>query len=242
MGDSVGASAVGGKAFRRYLGEQKPSGVKILVSITSAREHGVMQAGGLFDSGWKDLMGEADTDRHDDGGMKKFLEFMDPEKNAIVRSFESVAGRGLAGFITSLSLDYDNANWEMAPGQRAPQTVMISLDFSPIHDLPLGLDYRGRMYSAAIPAGLAHTSPYSAMSEEIADDEAQSPSGLDHAVAQAHAMDTYEDLEGAKEDTADRNAPMPPSVGMPGMGSPALIGAAIGAGVALGGTIIKESV
>jgi len=70
--------------------------------------------------------------------------FMNPEKNAVVRAFESTRGRGLAGVITSLSYDYADAPWETRSlGSRAPMWVKVSVSFTPIHDLPPGLDHDG---------------------------------------------------------------------------------------------------
>jgi len=67
-----------------------------------------------------------------------------PENNAIVRSFEATAGRGLAGFITSLSFNHDDATWETRKlGSRAPMWMTVDVGFQPIHDLPPGLDAEG---------------------------------------------------------------------------------------------------
>jgi len=64
--------------------------------------------------------------------------------NAIVRSFESTAGRGLAGHITSLSMGYDQAPWETERiGSRAPMWVKITCGFAPVHDIPPGIDADG---------------------------------------------------------------------------------------------------
>ena len=78
-----------------------------------------------------------------------------PEGNAIVRSFETTRGRGVAGFITSLGLDYGMGNypWEIKQGSRAPMVVKISLGFSPITDLPLGLDADGNINNPSHPVG-----------------------------------------------------------------------------------------
>ena len=75
--------------------------------------------------------------------------------NSIVRSFESTRGRGVAGFITNLGLDYGMGNypWETEPGNRAPMVVKISLGFAPITDLPLGLDYDGEIRNPSHPVG-----------------------------------------------------------------------------------------
>ena len=78
-----------------------------------------------------------------------------PNGNAIVRSFESTRGRGVAGFITSLALDYGMGNhpWDDRPGSRAPMIVKISMGFAPITDLPLGLDYNGDIRNPSHPVG-----------------------------------------------------------------------------------------
>lgn len=79
--------------------------------------------------------------------------FFNPATNAIVRSFETSRGRGVAGFITSIGLDYGNYTWNIKPGSRAPNIVKISLGFVPITDLPLGLDYDGQMRNPSHPVG-----------------------------------------------------------------------------------------
>jgi hypothetical protein len=70
-------------------------------------------------------------------------EFYDNENNAVVRSFRSTMGRGLAGFIDAFDIDYGDYTWETALGSRAPQMVKISIGFAPIHDIPPGLDADG---------------------------------------------------------------------------------------------------
>ena len=77
--------------------------------------------------------------------------FFDPKNNAIVRSFHSTRGQGLAGVITNMSLDYSQGPWQIDAGARGPMAVTITMGFAPIHDLPLGLDADGRMRSPAIP-------------------------------------------------------------------------------------------
>jgi hypothetical protein len=81
-------------------------------------------------------------------------EFFSAGSNAIVRSFESSMGRGLAGVITSLSMDWNEATWETdRPGSKAPIWLKITLQFAPIHDLPMGLDSNGAMVAPAYPIG-----------------------------------------------------------------------------------------
>ena len=86
--------------------------------------------------------------------------FFSSDKNAIVRSFESTQGKGLAGFITSLSFDYSESTWSVDEGSRAPKSVAITMAFAPIHDLPVGLDSDGRLRAMSHPVGnLAKNGP-----------------------------------------------------------------------------------
>ena len=73
--------------------------------------------------------------------------------NPIIRAFESTRGRGLAGFITDLKMDWADAPWEIAEGSRAPIFMKLAVTFSPIHDIPLGLDSDGMMRSVAYNVG-----------------------------------------------------------------------------------------
>ena len=75
--------------------------------------------------------------------MPTSAEFYDNTNNAIVRSFRSTMGRGLAGFIDSFDIDYGDATWETQLGSRAPQMVKVSIGFKPIHDIPPGIDADG---------------------------------------------------------------------------------------------------
>jgi hypothetical protein len=80
--------------------------------------------------------------------------FFNPNSNAIVRSFESAGGRGLAGVITSFDMDWGDAMWDMGGiGRRAPQFIKCSVSFSPIHDIVPGLDNNGAMRSYNYPVG-----------------------------------------------------------------------------------------
>ena len=73
--------------------------------------------------------------------------------NPIVRAFESTRGRGLAGFITDLKMDWADYTWETSPGDRAPMAMKLSISFAPIHDIPMGLDSDGMMRSVAYNVG-----------------------------------------------------------------------------------------
>lgn len=87
--------------------------------------------------------------------------FMNPASNPIVRSFNVSGGQGLAGVITQLTFDYSDALWGTtndSPGGedlklRAPKLITVTVQFSPIHDLPLGLNYKGEMFAPSHPVG-----------------------------------------------------------------------------------------
>lgn len=66
--------------------------------------------------------------------------------NPYTKAFETASGKGLAGFITNLDMNYQEYVWNTSsPGSNAPHGVKITLGFSPIHDIPPGLDHEGIM-------------------------------------------------------------------------------------------------
>jgi len=75
----------------------------------------------------------------------KQAEFMHPDNNPLAKSFESTAGRGLAGVIKSINYTWLDATntWEIDWNSRAPKFFKVQIDFDPIHDIPPGLDYSG---------------------------------------------------------------------------------------------------
>jgi hypothetical protein len=76
------------------------------------------------------------------------------KNNAIVRSFESSMGYGLAGVLTSMAMDWNESTWETDRlGSKAPIFLKITMQFAPIHDLPMGLDSQGAMVAPAYPVG-----------------------------------------------------------------------------------------
>lgn len=101
----------------------------------------------------------------------KALAFMDDSPNsgnvnsgnAISRAFRSSGGKGLAGFIESMSFDwYDRTTWEVgfgvdnptpSLGRRAPKMCKVTISFSPIHDITPGLDYTGANRAPIYPVG-----------------------------------------------------------------------------------------
>jgi hypothetical protein len=94
---------------------------------------------------WSDLAGAAERET-----------FFDPVNNAVIRSFESAGGQGVAGVITQLGFDWNEAPWEINDGSRAPMWCKVTLGFTPIHDIPLGLDYEGGMRAPAYNVGAAN--------------------------------------------------------------------------------------
>ncbi len=71
--------------------------------------------------------------------------FLDANNNSIVRSFESVGGKGLACQIDSMNMGWlDQIPWETAKyGSRAPKMCKISIALTPIHDIAPGIDSSG---------------------------------------------------------------------------------------------------
>jgi len=84
------------------------------------------------------------------------------DKNPIMRSFETTAGRGLAGVITSLNFDWglnDTINWDTKNfGYKAPKGCKISISFTPIHDIAPGLDSDGMIRAPVF--NVAGSSPH----------------------------------------------------------------------------------
>ncbi|MEC8767285.1 MAG: hypothetical protein VXX23_01690, partial [Actinomycetota bacterium] len=71
-------------------------------------------------------------------------DLLSSENNPFVRAFESTRGRGLAGFITQMDFQWlDQVTWETAPGSKAPKTCVVTISFSPVHDIGPGTDHRG---------------------------------------------------------------------------------------------------
>jgi hypothetical protein len=77
------------------------------------------------------------------------------KENSVVRSFEDAGGKGLAGVITSLQYNWhdENTTWEIDQGSKAPMMCKVTIQFNPIHDIPMGLDNNGFMRAPAYPVG-----------------------------------------------------------------------------------------
>jgi hypothetical protein len=95
-----------------------------------------------------------DPKKDTEAWIQESQQFFKPENNAIVRSFNSTRGKGLAGFITSMALDYSESTWEIDPKLgKAPKSVSITMGFAPLYDLPVGLDHAGRTRALSHPTG-----------------------------------------------------------------------------------------
>lgn len=82
--------------------------------------------------------------------------FLDIEKNALVKSFRSVQGKGLGGVIESMNFDwYDKVTWEIDANSRAPKMCKVTLTFVPIHDVSPGIDHLGYNRAPIYPVGEA---------------------------------------------------------------------------------------
>lgn len=88
--------------------------------------------------------------------VEKISTFLDIKDNAIVRSFNSTQGKGLAGFIKQMDFDwYDKVTWEITPGSTAPKMCKITMQFNPIHDISPGIDHMGYNRAPIYPVGSA---------------------------------------------------------------------------------------
>ena len=95
------------------------------------------------------------------GKIQKVDEFLSEGNNDLKRAFSSNKGRGLAGVITTMGLDYNDVQWGTSQeegmieaGLRAPKSININISFAPIHDMPLGLAASGEMFAPSHPVGI----------------------------------------------------------------------------------------
>jgi hypothetical protein len=79
---------------------------------------------------------------------------IDVSASSLIMNYQKTGGKGLAGFIRSLSLNVDqNVNWSINEGMKAPMAVKFDIQFDPIHDIPLGITYRGNLRAASYNVG-----------------------------------------------------------------------------------------
>lgn len=104
--------------------------------------------------GTLDMKSQSEDIEDSESYQAAFESFMSPENNSIVRSFESAGGRGLAGFIESMTFDwYSATQWETRDGFRAPKMCKVTVSFSPMHDIAPGLDHKGANRAPIYPVG-----------------------------------------------------------------------------------------
>jgi len=102
---------------------------------------------------------EKDLKTDNSRSLDEIQEFLNPETNPVVRSINNGSpGRGLAGVITQLSLSFEGSIWgtgedSRLQGLKAPKRIQVTLAFSPIHDLPLGLTSTGDLFAPSHPVG-----------------------------------------------------------------------------------------
>lgn len=133
------------------------------------------------------------------GGPELLEGFMKPDNgnsndlniyNPIVKAFESSRGRGLAGVITQLDYNYNDSTWETSRiGSKAPQFMRVQLTFSPIHDIPLGLDHKGFMRAPAYNVGKVNRTFFGEVYDKYSGPESSSGQGLSEAITR------YENLQ-----------------------------------------------
>ena len=112
--------------------------------------------------------------------------------NPIVKAFETSRGRGLAGVITQLDYNYNDSTWETSRiGSKAPQFMRVQLTFSPIHDIPMGLDHKGFMRAPAYPVGRVNRTFFGEVYDAYNGDNFQIGKGN----GLASAISEYEKLE-----------------------------------------------
>jgi hypothetical protein len=79
--------------------------------------------------------------------------FFSNENNPILKSFGTVRGKGMPGFIKSIDFDWAEAMWETTNGSKAPKSCKISITFAPIWDINPGLDSNGYSTSPVYGVG-----------------------------------------------------------------------------------------
>lgn len=102
-----------------------------------------------------DIINDIVSIAENDEFVQPLTDFMNPDKNAIAKSFKETGGKGLAGFIDSMNFDwYDKVTWETGLKDRsAPKMCRVTIGFSPIHDITPGLDHFGVNRGPVYPVG-----------------------------------------------------------------------------------------
>lgn len=78
----------------------------------------------------------------------------DKLNNPITAGYETTMGEGLAGVIKSFNIEFSKElPWDIREGSRAPIYTKATLQFTPIHDIPPGLDHTGMMRAPVYKVG-----------------------------------------------------------------------------------------
>ena len=75
---------------------------------------------------------------------------------SLAKSFSERGGKGLPGVITAIDLGNfvsDEHTWGNDEGYRAPKFMEVTIQFSPLHDLPPGIDSSGHLTAASYGDG-----------------------------------------------------------------------------------------
>lgn len=80
------------------------------------------------------------------------------DANPIMQAFESTSGQGIAGFISSIGIDWNDSRWTTdwdseRDSSRAPQMCKIDIKFLPVHDITPGIASNGFMTAPVYPVG-----------------------------------------------------------------------------------------
>ncbi len=73
------------------------------------------------------------------------------EESPFVKSFDTAKGKGLAGFITMLDVNYSDVVWDT--DKKAPHSVKVTINFSPVHDIAPGIDHQGDLRAPTYNVG-----------------------------------------------------------------------------------------
>ena len=109
-----------------------------------------------------------------------------------------------------MSFEYGEATWGVDPEKRdrAPMDTTVTLSFSPIHDLPLGLDAWGNMIAPSHPVGKLNADPHGKYSENAFVSQ-QAKVALEAAV-QGTVKAAADEADAAQKDAEDDAKDPPP--------------------------------
>lgn len=118
---------------------------QLVVNFNSSIPQGLIETSpGFVFSKAVDQVGPGPEENISQETLEQIASFFDPTSNPIVKSFDSVTGQGLPGFIKRLSFDWSESRWDTEGlNNRAPMWMKIDIEFAPINDINPGLDSSG---------------------------------------------------------------------------------------------------